>query len=117
MNFLLRYIWGRQFMRHNEHHQAWHSNQYGSRKGIQGQSATLNKVLTLDVIRYYVEPAAIIDNDAKACYDRMIPVLLSYALIRLGLPKQLTRFMCKWLEQAQYFIKTSKGISKHYYTS
>ena len=117
MNFILRYIWGRQFMRHNEHHQAWHSNQYGSRKGIQGQSASLNKVLTLDVIRYYAEPAAIVDNDAKACYDRMIPVLLSYALIRLGLPKQLTRFMCKWLEQAKYYIKTSKGTSKHYYSS
>jgi len=117
LNFVLRFIWGRQFMRHNETTKAWHSNQYGSRKGIQGQSATLNKVLTLDVIRYYAEPAAIVDNDAKACDDRLIPCLLSYALIRLGLPKQLTRFMCKWLDQAQYFIKTSQGISKHHYSS
>jgi len=117
LNFVLRYIWGRQFMRHNESTKAWHPNQYGSRKGIQGQSATLNKVLTLDVIRYYAEPAAIVDNDAKACYDRLIPCLLSYALMRLGLPKQLTRFMCKWLDQAQYFIKTSQGISKHHYSS
>jgi len=117
MNFVLRYIWGRQFMRHNEKNNAWHSNQYGSRKGIQGQSATLNKVLTLDINRYYAEPAAIVDNDAKACYDRMIPVLLSYALIRLGLPKALTRFMCRWLEQATYCIKTSKGISKFKYGS
>ena len=117
MNFILRYIWGRQFMRHNESNKAWHENQYGSRKGIQGQSATLNKVLTLDIVRYYAEPAAIVDNDAKACYDRMIPVVLSYALIRLGLPKKLTRFMCRWLEEATYFIKTSKGISKHKYGS
>jgi len=117
MNFILRYIWGRQFMKHNEKNKAWHENQYGSRKGIQGQSATLNKVLTLDIVRYYAEPAAIVDNDAKACYDRMIPVVLSYALIRLGLPKQLTRFMCRWLEEATYFIKTSKGISRHKYGS
>jgi len=117
MNFVLRYIWGRQFMRHNEKNQAWHSNQYGSRKGIQGQSATLNKVLTLDITRYYAEPAAIVDNDAKACYDRMIPVVLSYALICLGLPKALTRFMCKWLEEATYYIKTSKGVSKFQYSS
>jgi len=117
MNFVLRYTWGRQFMKHNESNKAWHSNQYGSRKGIQGQSATLNKVLTLDVIRYYAEPAAIVDNDAKACYDRMIPVVLSYALIRLDLPKHLTRFMCGWLEDATYFINTSKGVSKHKYNS
>ena len=117
LNFVLRYVWGKMFMKHNETNQAWHSNQYGSRKGIQGQSATLNKVLTLDTIRYYALPAAIVDKDAQACYDRIIPVVLSYALIRLGLPKNLTRFMCKWLEQATYFIKTSKGISKHFYTS
>jgi len=117
MKFVLRYILGRHFMGHNEPNEAWHPNQYGSRKGIQGQSATLNKVLTLDVVRYYAKPAAIIDNDAKACYDRLIPVFLSYSLIRLGLPKQLTQFMCKWLEEAAYCINTSKGISKSKYGS
>jgi len=115
LNFVLRYIWGKMFMRHNEDLDAFNANQYGSRRGIQGQSATLNKVLTLDTVRYYAVPAAIVDKDAKACYDRIIPVVLVYALIRLGLPKNLTRFMCKWLEQAKYFIKTASGVSEHSY--
>jgi len=117
LNFVLRYIWGKKFMQHNEKNESLNDSQYGSRKGIQGQSATLNKILTLDTIRYYALPAAIVDNDAKACYDRLIPVVLSYALIRLGLPKNLTRFMCKWLEKTRYFIKTARGVSEHSYQS
>jgi len=88
LNFVLWYVWGKVFMKHNEKHEAFTDNQYGSRKGIQGQSAALNKVLTLDTIRFYAIPAAIFDKDAKACYDRIIPVVLAYALIRLALPKK-----------------------------
>jgi len=116
-NFVLRSIWGRSFMRHNEKMGSWNANQYGGRKGCQGQSAALNKVLTMDVIRHYAEPAALIDNDAKACYDRLIPVILSYSLIRLGLPKHLTRFMCSWLQVCKYHIKLAHGISEHSYHS
>jgi len=116
-NFVLRFIWGRVFMRHNEDNDNWNDNQYGGCRAIQGQSAALNKTLTLDTIRYYGEPTAIVDNDAKACYDRIIPVVLSYALIRLGLPKHLTRFMCTWLSKAKYFLKLAPGITEHSYSS
>jgi len=115
LNFVMRLVWGRNFMRHNEKNKSWHPNQYGGRKGHQGQSAALNKILTMDIIRHYAEPAALIDNDAQACYDRLIPVVLSYSLIRLGLPIHLTRFMCRWLERAEYFLKLGKGVSKHAY--
>ena len=114
-NFVLRSVWGRALMKHGEFHSAWNSNQYGGRKGCQGQSAALNKVLTMDVIRHYGEPAALLDNDAKACYDRLIPVLLSYSLVRLGLPKHLTRFMCKWLQTCKYKLKLAHGVTQHSY--
>ena len=56
-------------------------NQYGGRKVIQAQSENLNKKLTLDIIRYYGEDASIIDNYAQACYDRIIPGVLPFALL------------------------------------
>ena len=65
----MRAIWGREFMVYNEDNQAFHDNQYGGRRGRQPQSAILNKILTLEVIRHYGEDAALVDNDAKACYD------------------------------------------------
>ena len=40
--------------------------------------------------------------------------LLSYALLRLGLPIHLVRFMCRWLYTAQYRIKLQDGITAPY---
>lgn len=94
LNFVIRYIWGREFMWYNETDGSFHYNQYGGRQGRQPQSAALNKALTLDILRYYSEPAVLIDNDAKACYDRVIPYLTTYMLRRLRMPYFLSRFMC-----------------------
>ena len=52
LNFIMRYIWGKQFMQYNETSNTFHDNQYGGRKGRQPQSAVLNKLLSLDVTRY-----------------------------------------------------------------
>lgn len=86
LNFIMRKIWGREFIIYNECKDGFHDNQYGGRKGRQPQSAVLNKVLSLDIIRYYGEPSAMVDNDATACYDRILPYLTTYMLRRLGMP-------------------------------
>ena len=114
LNFIMRRIWGREFMIHNECHDGFHDNQYGGRKGRQPQSAVLNKVLSLDIIRYYGEPSAMVDNDATACYDRILPYLTTYMLKRLGMPYFLSRFMCNVLREMQYSIRTDKGLSDRY---
>ena len=97
LSVVIRLIWGRELMKWSEANNAIKNNQYGGRKGVQAQSAALNNTLTLDIIRYYAEPATIIDNDAQACYDRILIIPLCYALLRLGLPIHLIQFMCDWL--------------------
>ena len=114
LNFVMRLLWGKSLMMWGEKNGAIHDNQYGGRKGIQAQSAALNKTLTLDIIRYHGQEAAIIDNDAQACYDRIIPVVLAYALLRMGLPLYLVRFQCKWLETSMYELKMNNSISTPY---
>ena len=76
LNFAMRLVWGKEMMSWDEHHEAINNNQYGGRKGVQAQSAALNKTLTLDTVRYYAEPASMIDNAVQACYDRILIVLL-----------------------------------------
>ena len=94
LNYVMRKVWGCDFMAHNEILQNFHTNQYERRQGRLPSSSILNKVLTLDIIRYYGEDMVIIDNDAKACYDREIPNLTMYMLRRLGKPTFLGQFMC-----------------------
>ena len=110
----MRKIWGRDFMQHNEIAETFHNNQYGGRKGRLPTSAILNKVLTLDVIRYYGDDMVIIDNDAKACYDRVIPYVTLYMLRRLGMPIHLSQFMCTVLNSMDYSIKIGSGITTTY---
>ena len=97
-------------MAHNEANDGFHDNQYGGRKFRQPQSTILNKVLTLDVVRYQAEEAGLLGNDAKACYDRVLPYLTAYMLRRLGMPYFLSRFMCVVLKEMEYKIKLSIAI-------
>ena len=101
-------------MHHNELGKNFHNNQYGGRKGRQPTSAILNKVLTLDIIRYYGEDMIIVDKDAKACYDRIIPYVTLFLLRRLGMPVLLGRFMCNVLNQMKYTIRTGTGYIEPY---
>ena len=89
----------------SEAYHAINTNQYGGRKGVQNQLTTLNKTLTLDIVRYYSDQVSIIDNDTQACYHRILIVLLCYVVLRLGLPVHLICFLCNWMRQAQYLLK------------
>ena len=62
--------------------EGFHDNQYDGRRGRQPQSAVLNKVLSLDIIRYYGEPSAMVENDAITSYNRILPYLTTYMLRR-----------------------------------
>ena len=114
LNFIMRKVRGRDFMRHNETAETFQNNQYGGRKGRLSTSAILNKVLTLDIIRYFGDDMAIIDNDAKACYDRVIPYVTLYMVRRLGMPIHLSRFLCNVLNSMTYTIKTGTGLTTLY---
>ena len=56
-----------------EKHGILHKAQFGSRQGKMAISAVLLKRLSYDIIRQARMDACIFDNDASACYDRMIP--------------------------------------------
>lgn len=60
---------------------------------------------------------AIIDNDAKAYYDRAIPYITLFMLRRLGMPIFLSQFMCNILNSMTYSIKTGTGTVTTYNAS
>ena len=61
--------------------------------------------------------AIIFDNDAKACFDRIIPSLGLMATEHLGIPQQATACMLATIKGMHFFICTAHGISSGFYTS
>jgi hypothetical protein len=55
------------------------------------------------------------NNDATACFDRILVHVLTLCLRSFGMPKKLTTILGNLLEAAKYAIKKGIGISKETY--
>ena len=60
-------------------------------------------------------PLVKFNNDATACFDRILVHLLNLCLRSYGMPKKLTKILGELLRVARYAIKTGIGISKETY--
>jgi hypothetical protein len=60
-------------------------------------------------------PLVKFNNDATACFDRILVHLLNLCLRSFGMPKKLTTILGELLRVARYAIKTGIGISKETY--
>ena len=56
------------------------------------------------------------DNDAKACYDRIIPGMGGLCSRRLGLHPDVAALNGQMLQQAQYHLKTRSTITDEFYS-
>jgi hypothetical protein len=100
-------LFGRRLMANAEKHDILHKAQFGSRQGKMAISAVLLKCLSYDTIRQTRMDACIFDNNASACYDRMIP---SIAMIsrRAGLSRSVvTKVMLTLLLRVEYHVQTA----------
>ena len=98
MNWLLRFLWGRKLELHALQEGAYNEAQFAS-PGKLCQSAILNKVLFFDLLRQSRSYGALMDNDATAAFDRVLPALCVVTCRQLGMPKEAQRFFFKLLRQ------------------
>ena len=89
--------------------------QYGGRKGRRAQSIVLNKILYYAISHQTREEAAFLDDDAKACYDRILPSLAGVESRKWGLTHKATSLTRKIIESQQFKVKTAHGISTKTY--
>jgi hypothetical protein len=78
--------------------------QYGSRKGLSAISHCINKRLTFDLLRQQRIPGALLANDAKSCYDRIVYSVASLCMQRLGVPKQPIQMMFRTIADLRHFV-------------
>ena len=111
MNWLLRFLWGRKLNYHAQAEGAYNENQFA----VPGKlccSAILNKVLFFDLMRQTRQCGALMDNDATAAFDRVLPALCVVTCRQLGMPREAQRFFFRILRQMEYTVTTAHGQSK-----
>ena len=80
-------------------------------------SVVLLKRISYDIIRQTQMDACIFDNDASACYDRMIPSIAMIKSRRTGMSRPVTLVMLTLFEQMKYFVRTAYGVSTVAFTN
>jgi hypothetical protein len=90
-------------------------DQAGSRKHRRSVISALEKVLCNDILHFHRLAAAIVSNDAKSCYNRIVLWIAALASLRLGLGKGPVQEMMNTLQQAVHRINTAYGDSSSTY--
>ena len=103
-------------MQHAEKHGQITDDQYGGRKQRQATSIILNKSLYYDISKQSLTTAAYMDDDAKACYDRIIPSLASVEVQKWGISKKAAALTRNIVEKQQFRVKTAHGASDGTYS-
>eukprot|EP00957_Ditylum_brightwellii_P193230 14713048-Ditylum_brightwellii.AAC.1 len=86
MNAIMKVVWNRRLVPVAKKSWMLSPVQFGNRQGCTALDDLLLKVVTIDCLRLFRLNGAILNNDATACYDSMIPELSSVHLQGLGLP-------------------------------
>ena len=116
MNWLLRYLWGRKLDRHAMDAGVYNEAQFAS-PGKLCHSAIVNKVIFFDLLRQTKQYGALMDNDATAAFDRVLPALCVVTCHQLGMPRSAQRFFFKILRQMIYTTTTAHGRSTNTYSA
>eukprot|EP00957_Ditylum_brightwellii_P135641 10343693-Ditylum_brightwellii.AAC.1 len=69
----MKVIWNKRLVSVAEQSHFLSPVQFGNRKGETSLDALLLKIVTMDSLRSFRLNGAVLNSDAKACYNRMIP--------------------------------------------
>ena len=93
-------------MRTAEKFQLITDQQYGARNRRQCQSAIINNICYYDVSRQKVMATSFLDDDAVACYDRILTELSEVEVRKWGVSKHAAKFTTKFLQNQKFYLKT-----------
>jgi hypothetical protein len=114
-NFFLKLQWGHRLVRHAVSLDLLHDSQHGSVPRRTALDPIMLTQLTSDLCRILKHDLARFDNDASACYDRIIVALGMLAARRCGMPRNAIRLHADALRFMKYTVKTMYGISTENY--
>ncbi|KAI2511184.1 hypothetical protein MHU86_3149 [Fragilaria crotonensis] len=115
-NFFLKIMWGSRLVRRSVQMNLLNEGQHGSVPGRTTMDPVMLNQLTTDLSRVLKVNYVRFDNDASACFDRIIVALGMMAARRCGMPKEAVRTHATALQLMQYMVKTIHGVSSDSYS-
>ena len=114
LNLLLGVKW-REALQNADDHDLIHPGQFGGRPGRQATTLTLMEELRFDYARSTREAQAQVDEDAEACYDRILPQIASITSRQHKIHKKVVIVHATTLEEAKFRLKTTHNVSDEFY--
>jgi hypothetical protein len=115
-NFFLKLQWGHRLIQHADELNLLNDGQYGSRPGRMAIEPVMLLQLTTDLCTVLKHNLARFENDASACYDRIIVALAMLAARRCGMPEHSIQTHADVLRLMKYTVKTVHGVSEQNYS-
>ena len=110
-NLMVGILYSRRTMQVAESLGALGEGNAGSRKDRSAEEVHLLKHILYGIIRVTKTNAASFDNDAKSCFDRIVPLLVSLICQRYGMDRHPCELLLKVWYHSRYHVKTQHGIS------
>ena len=88
-------------------------NNSGGRKGKTAMDVVMLKFFTLSTCTMQRKNCALTDCDDRACYDRILPILLSLCYSKMVLPEDDCIWLARALVNMEYHIVTGYGPSSN----
>jgi len=115
-NLYMKMQWRKQLVRRASKHMLLNAGRFGSVPNRTSLEPILLTQLTNDNCRILRRNLARFDNDASACFDRIIvPLAMLAARPRCGMSEEAVRIHAETLEQMRYTVKTQHGVSDNSY--
>jgi len=114
-NFLLKLLWGSRLVKRAAHHGLLNHGQHGSVPGKAAMELVMLQQISNDICRTQKINIIRFENDASACYDRILVHLGLMAARRCGMPENALSVHGETLQQMRYKVKTAFGISDECY--
>lgn len=108
-NLATKILWTRRLMRKAEKEKLLTDSIWGSRKGRNTQDAATAKELHYDITHLSFSEYATMENDAKSCYDRMVPGLIMLISRSSDLSKTPAKSVGSAFEKTKHHIATKNG--------
>ena len=114
LNQCLLILFTRPMVHNSDKHSLLHRSQWSTRNQ-NCTSAILSKTINLEYARITHSPTGWIENNAKGCFDHIIPSLAVINCRRYGAPRTGCQTLAKIWNNLRHTIKTSHGISTEAY--